>query len=209
MLDTKFISVFHGGNDPFTEIDPFWMSHADAWRLCGPGIYFTPSLSEAQRYGDYVVEAHIDPSRFLETTTPVNEVFTSQTLSKFLKLLYIRRKAFTSKFIDPFLKDDLTTKYGGYDIFEDDDLPEKVAAYAAHSILKKSKENGLEIGLFLNSVFDVITNGRQKQNVKIADVWCEVFPEYDGLRCQLEDPRFELPPYYAVLNVDISIDSGD
>ena len=143
----RLMSVYHGGPRPFAEIDPFWMSHDKAWRLCGPGIYFTPSLREAQQYGDFVVEAQIDPSRFLETTTPVNEVFTFATLSEFLKSLYIRRKAFTGKFIDPYLKEDLTAKYGGYDIFKDKDLPDNVAAYAARSILRQSEERGLELSL--------------------------------------------------------------
>lgn len=46
--------LYHGGDFKTTFLNPKWMMHNDSNNLEGVGIYFTPNINEAERYGTYI-----------------------------------------------------------------------------------------------------------------------------------------------------------
>lgn len=66
------VRVFHGTKYNTTSINPAHMNNSI--NEYGVGIYFTDNVSTTKMYGSNVIEAMVDPSRFIDASSPVSRV---------------------------------------------------------------------------------------------------------------------------------------
>ena len=83
ILEKELITVYHGGNQYFTKIDPKYMLTDNSNAQEGIGIYFAENIETAKGYGDKIVYTEIDKSKFIDSQDFMSDYINDLQLEKF------------------------------------------------------------------------------------------------------------------------------
>lgn len=72
ITESSNVTVFHGTKYNTTFINPAHMNNSA--NEYGVGIYFADDIETAKRYGNNIITAEVNPSRFIHPKTPVSRV---------------------------------------------------------------------------------------------------------------------------------------
>ena len=61
--EIRTLTLFHGDDYGTTVLSPQWMHHEDSNNQEGVGIYFSPDINTAHRYGSHVIKIELTPEQ--------------------------------------------------------------------------------------------------------------------------------------------------
>lgn len=92
--------VFHGGDHVLATLDPKWMLHDESNNQEGVGIYFSPDISVAQRYGPKISYTDIAGLKIVSSRDDAGKHLTDEQVINMFKFILSNDEDFWYKISD-------------------------------------------------------------------------------------------------------------